>query len=86
MTDEERMADIEKHMERLEKAYVDDFLKVTQEKGYDEYSEKWNKKLHAVARKYARYMVPLKEEYNAICDRLDQKAEEERKKKYVDPE
>ena len=85
MTDERRLEAIEKDLERLQKAYVEDFIEVTKQKGFDEYSPKWDKKLHAVARKYAKYMVPLKDEYNEICDRLDKKAEEERKKKFVDP-
>ena len=84
MTDEQRLEEIEKHMERLQQAYIDDYMEVTLQKGFDEYSPKWNKKLEKVAEKYVDYMAPLTEEYNAICDKLDKLAEAERKKKYKD--
>lgn len=86
MTDREKMKEIEGHLSRLQKAYVDDFMEVTQQKGYDEYSDKWKKKLNAVARKYAKFMVPLTEEYNELCDKVNAQLEEERKKKFVEPE
>lgn len=86
MTDEKRLEELDKNIQRLLKAYAEDYISITKQKGFDKYSKKWKKKLENVADKYAKYIVPLKDEYNELCDEINRKAEEERKKKFVDPE
>ena len=83
LKDEERLKELEKQIDRIIRDYAEDYLSITKQKGYDEYSRRWQKKTEKVAEKYVKFLIPLKNEYNDLCDKLDQKEEEERKKKYI---
>ena len=82
MTDEERLERVKQEMDEAEKGYAEECVKLFNTKGYDEYSRKWQKKLDKIADKYSRIIYPLKEEYNELCDIINEAEEEKRKSQY----
>ena len=77
MTDEEKIALVEKEIEAIEMSYAEACVELTKEKGFDEYLPKWQKKIDKLAHKYALLLVPLKEEHDELRILINEKKEEE---------
>lgn len=83
MVEQEKYDELEKQLDTIYKACAAEYAELTKTKGFDIYSEKAYRKINALAQKYAKYIVPLQDEMNALKEIIDQKTEEERKAKYI---
>ena len=83
MTNEEKLAQIEKEIKNLEEGYAEECAELTKQKGFDEYLPKWQKKINQIADKYSRLLYPLMEEHEEVRVLVNEEAENERKKKYI---
>ena len=79
-----KLKEIEDNINDIEKAYAEECLALTKQKGFDMYKTKWKKKVNKIADKYAGELVDLQDKHSEIVKELDDKLEEQRKKKYKD--
>ncbi len=86
MTDRERLEEVEQDLNRLQKAWAQELAEMSKKRGFDMYAPKWEKKMQALANKYADLIYPLKAEQNRLADKLNDEEEAARRNKYVDPE
>ena len=82
MTDLERIQEIEKEIETLEKSYAEECARMYNEPDFDIYDKKWIKKVNKLASKYADLFLPLKEEHDELRVRENRREELVRKNKY----
>lgn len=81
-SDYERVKEIEDQLETINNSYVADCIKLYESKGFDSYSPRWQRKMTALAKKYADLISPLKEEHDELRELINEHAENERKQKY----
>ncbi len=80
--DLERLRYIEEQIDSVMRGYAKEAKLLSDSKGFDCYAPKWNKKLNALAKKYADICYPLKKEHDEIRIRLNAEDEEKRKNSY----
>jgi len=80
----ERARSLEEQIDNVEHAYAQECVNLYNQKGFDEYSPKWQKKISKLAGKYAEILLPLKAEHEELVELIAIEQEEIRKKKYKD--
>ncbi len=83
MTDKQQHEEILEQLDALYEAYSKEVAKAFEKNGYDEYSPKCQRKLQAIADKYAEYIRPLQAQANELAEKISYEIEEERKKQYM---
>ena len=82
--DYERVKEIEYQMQKFEEAYAKECIEVYNQKGFDIYKSKWERKINKIAKKYADILSPLRVEHDFLREQLNEQEEIERKRKYTD--
>ena len=83
MTEKQQHEEILKQLDALYDAYAKEVSKFVEKNGYDEYSQKCQRKLQSIADKYAAYIRPLQAQANELAEKISIEIEKERKKQYI---
>ena len=85
MTDEEKLERVKKEIDEAQRGYAEECALLVKQKGFDEYSRKWQKKIDKIADKYSRILYPLQVEHEEIRERINEAEEEKRKRQFRNP-
>ena len=64
--------------DEAQRGYAEECALLVKQKGFDEYSSKWQKKIDKIADKYSRILYPLQVEHEEIRERINEAEEEKR--------
>ena len=81
---EKEIIAVKERCDNIEKAYAEECLVLSQQKGFDIYKPKWQRKLDKLAEKYAEYLVPERLKHKELLNEYEDKLEEKRKSQYRD--